>query len=139
MRQAARTNLADFPNVTIATPEELDRGAFDFILCSSVIEYVEDDGDFLRRLAALLAPRGRLLVTFPRRWGPLQVLNRWILKRFQADSYARYQQHTYTEKIVRRMAVDAGLRCEVLIPGVRLLPFLPAGIGEQVSVVMGKA
>jgi len=139
MRQAAQAALAGVLNVTVVAPEELEGGGFDFILCSSVIEYVDEDGDFLRRLAGALGPSGRLLITFPRRWGPLQMLNRWLLKHFQADSYARHQVHTYTESTIRRMAVNAGLRCEALVPGVRLWPFLPMGVGEQVNVVMGKA
>ncbi len=42
-------------------------GAFDMILMVDVLEYIEEDAVVLRRLRALLAPGGRLLLHVPRR------------------------------------------------------------------------
>lgn len=43
----------------------LRRGAFDAIVCSSVIEYVPDDAGLLLEMCALLKPGGRLVLSVP--------------------------------------------------------------------------
>lgn len=40
-------------------------GAADLVLCSEVLEHIEDDGAALDELARVLAPGGRLLITVP--------------------------------------------------------------------------
>lgn len=138
MRAAARSATAGLSNVTVLAPEELQGKNFDLILCSSVIEYVNEDTEFLRELGDLLAPGGRLLITFPNRWGPLQMFNRSMVQYVRADCYARYQAHVYTDKRINNMAAKAGLRCEAVVHGVGLWPFKLAGLSEQIFVVMGR-
>jgi SAM-dependent methyltransferase len=45
--------------------EVLRRGPFDLVLCTEVLEHVADWQTAFHNLAALLAPRGRLLITCP--------------------------------------------------------------------------
>jgi 2-polyprenyl-3-methyl-5-hydroxy-6-metoxy-1,4-benzoquinol methylase len=138
MRQAARAGLASFPNVTVLAPQELDSAGYDFILCSSVVEYVQEDAAFLRTLADLLQPAGVLLMTFPNRWGPLQMLSRYLLKHIQKDCYASYQAHVYRKSEVQGLAESAGLCCKKVVYEVGLW-FLPKlSLSEQIFVVMGK-
>jgi SAM-dependent methyltransferase len=80
------------------------------ILMSSVIEYIEDDGEMLRQCARLLAAGGHLLASFPNRrsiyWRLQRVLKRTPLF---AASASRHQQHQYDPGTVRDMARTAGL------------------------------
>lgn len=46
---------------------DLPNNAFDVVVCSSVIEYVEDDVTVLRLLVAALKPRGHLVISVPNR------------------------------------------------------------------------
>lgn len=138
MRQAAQAGLASFPNVRVLAPDELDNTRFDCILCSSVIEYVQEDAVFLRILGDLLAPDGKLLISFPNRWGPMQMLNRYLLKHLQEKCYARYQAHVYTKNAILRLAGEAGLHCKRVVyeVGIGCLPRFR--LSEQIFVVMGK-
>lgn len=43
----------------------LQRGPFDFVLCTEVLEHVADWGSAFANFAALLAPGGRMLITAP--------------------------------------------------------------------------
>ncbi len=47
--------------------DELPPEAFDAIVCSEVLEHIEDDGEALDRMVAALAPGGRLYLTVPLR------------------------------------------------------------------------
>jgi SAM-dependent methyltransferase len=46
-------------------PALIERGPFDFIICTEVLEHVADWAPAFRNLAQLLAPGGRLLATCP--------------------------------------------------------------------------
>lgn len=64
----ARTN--DCPDVVCAIDEPLpaallERGPFDFVLCTEVLEHVADWGAAFANLERLLGPGGRLLITAP--------------------------------------------------------------------------
>ncbi len=48
-----------------ASNTSFNAGSFDAVVCSSVIEYVEDDVGLVRALIESLKPRGRLLVSLP--------------------------------------------------------------------------
>jgi 2-polyprenyl-3-methyl-5-hydroxy-6-metoxy-1,4-benzoquinol methylase len=138
MRAVARQALAPYPTVTVMGPDDLASERFDFILCTSVIEYVQEDADFLKTLGNLLTPQGRLLISFPNRWGPLQLLSRYVLKHVQADSYVHYQVHTYTKKGIKQMAQTAGLRCDEMVYGVGIAPLQQTPVSEQIFAVMKK-
>ncbi len=92
--------------------EEIDElaGRVDVILMSSVIEYVDQDGEVLRQCARLLRSGGHLLVSFPNRrslyWGVQRRLRRTPLF---TRSDSRYQRHQYDPVIVGELARAAGL------------------------------
>lgn len=66
--QTLRRNLGiDRCVVADATRLPFKDGAFARAACSEVIEHVEDDGAVLMELARVLAPGGRLALTFPHR------------------------------------------------------------------------
>lgn len=53
-------------------------GHYDLVTAFDVVEHVEDDVNFLRRIRARLRPGGRLLVTVPAHpflWGPFDEMN----------------------------------------------------------------
>jgi SAM-dependent methyltransferase len=60
-------------NLTFAAPVEVtpDR-RFDLVIASEVLEHVADPADFLRQLAARVAPGGRLVLTVPNGYGAFE-------------------------------------------------------------------
>jgi len=97
-------------NVIFAEFESYDFGdrRFDLILSQHTLEHVPNPVSTLTKMAAVLAPRGRLIVSVPNlasrasRWfGP-----RWL--------FARTPQHLYlyTAPILERLLTQAGLRVE---------------------------
>ena len=56
--------------IDASLPPSLERGTFQFILCTEVLEHVPRWQEAFRNLADLLAPGGRLLVTTPHIWIP---------------------------------------------------------------------
>lgn len=73
----AREIAAEQPNLECVlddiTATGLQSGAFDLILCTEVIEHIEDSSHALSGLASLLAPGGRLILTTPQRYSPLEL------------------------------------------------------------------
>jgi SAM-dependent methyltransferase len=51
-------------------PAPLRGSSFDFIVCTEVLEHVADWSEAFANLAALLKPKGRLLITCPHIWVP---------------------------------------------------------------------
>lgn len=68
MIEKARRNLTDV-DVRLLKGElgtvELPRAGFDRVICTEVIEHVADPDQLLERMKGLLAPEGRLVITFP--------------------------------------------------------------------------
>jgi len=52
-------------------------GAFDAVLCSLSIEYLENPEDVIRETARVLKPAGFLLISFSNRWFPQKVTKLW--------------------------------------------------------------
>ena len=60
-------------NLTFATPAELAPDCrFELVIASEVLEHVAAPADFLRQLAARVAPGGRLVVTVPNGYGAFE-------------------------------------------------------------------
>jgi SAM-dependent methyltransferase len=55
------------------TNTRLETGAYDFILCTEVIEHIQNSPAALAGLARLLAPSGTLVLTTPQRYSPLEL------------------------------------------------------------------
>ena len=64
------------------------------MLCSSVLEYVDEYQEVLRQFRALLRDSGRLIVSVPNGHSWYRRAER-LLGRFRADSYLRHQRHVF--------------------------------------------
>ena len=86
-------------------------GSADLVVCSSVIEFVADDGLLLAQCARLLAPRGTLLISFPNReslWRRVEPRMR-RLPRLRRSALG-VQKHRYTLDEAAAALGRAGLR-----------------------------
>src|ERR1039458_7838875 len=64
-------------------------GPFDAVVCSSVMEYIEDDLGLLKRLIASLRPGGYLFVSVPHKanlFAPLEPLAHYIKLRLKGQT-----------------------------------------------------
>jgi 2-polyprenyl-3-methyl-5-hydroxy-6-metoxy-1,4-benzoquinol methylase len=138
MRALAEKRLVDHPSARILELAEVDRFGFDLVLCSSVIEYAEKDSEFLHNLITYLAPGGHLVISFPNRMGCLQLLQRHVLSRFDADSYVHLQRNTYTRRSIRRLLAAAGLELLHLDAPIGLPGLTALGLGELLFCVARK-
>ncbi len=73
----AREVVGQLSNVECRTDDitasELPAGAFDLVLCTEVIEHIADSPAALAGLQRLLSPDGRLVLSTPQRYSPLEV------------------------------------------------------------------
>ena len=58
--QAAKEGLGDKCHFELTLDSEFGRGLYDFVLAKDVIEHIQDDEQWLRRVAAALKPNGVL-------------------------------------------------------------------------------
>lgn len=58
------------------TRSELPAGAFDLVLCTEVIEHIADSQAALSGLCRLLSPEGRLVLSTPQRYSPLEICSK---------------------------------------------------------------
>ncbi len=75
-------------------------GPFDAVVCSSVLEYVENDLGLLNKLILSLRPGGCLFVSVPHRanvFAPLEPLAHYVKLRLrgQADGHLAHTRHRY--------------------------------------------
>jgi len=73
-------------------PDALPAGAFDAIVCSSVIEYADDPEKFLQKFAAALRPSGALIISFA---NSPSLSRSWYKLRYP-DHYRAARQHTWS-------------------------------------------
>jgi 2-polyprenyl-3-methyl-5-hydroxy-6-metoxy-1,4-benzoquinol methylase len=68
------------PNVTLARDDivhsRLPPESFDFVLCSEVVEHIPDSAAALCGMFKLLRPGGRLLLSTPQRFSPLELASK---------------------------------------------------------------
>lgn len=73
----AQKHAQSLPNLSCArddiTATQLPPASFDLILCTEVIEHIADSQAALRGLHQLLKPGGRLILSTPQRYSPLEV------------------------------------------------------------------
>jgi len=75
--QYAQQRVNELPNVQCAADDivssHLPAGEFDLVLCTEVIEHVADSVSALVGLRRLLSPDGRLVLSTPQRYSPLEI------------------------------------------------------------------
>ena len=73
----AQKHAESLPNLSCAcddiTQTKLPAASFDLILCTEVIEHIADSEAALRGLHRLLRPGGRLILSTPQRYSPLEL------------------------------------------------------------------
>lgn len=88
--------------------------AFDAVVCSSVLEYVEAPARALGELARVLRPAGRLIVSIPNRRAWLrraQKMAHWLTTRGGLEPRPRYiglSKHAYTPPTFARLLAASG-------------------------------
>lgn len=93
--QDARGLRLAFRGVAPSDTSGLDAQAFDTIVCSSVIEFVPDPADLLRRLGTLLRRDGRLLLSYANRTSAWRRYAQWRFGEHQA--HFACQRHVWHE------------------------------------------
>lgn len=86
-----------------------DAGSFGLLLCSSVLEYVDDLESVVRSFAMLAQPGATLLVSFPNRTAAYRHYER--VRRYfplRANSYLKYQRHVLSEHDARALLNQCG-------------------------------
>jgi 2-polyprenyl-3-methyl-5-hydroxy-6-metoxy-1,4-benzoquinol methylase len=86
------------------------RGAFDIVVASSVIEYIQDDFCTMQQMHEALRPGGVALVSFPNLHSRYRQLETVALRTplVARQSYLRFQKHRYDEGSARSLARRAG-------------------------------
>lgn len=108
---------ATFVAADLLAPNTLPAGAFDAVVCLSVLEHIADIDGAARALAAALAPGGTLVAGYP-------MVNRLMAAGFRAIGFANIEAHHVTPPV----AIDRALR-RVLDPVARkaIPPAVPVG------------
>ena len=83
--------------------------AFDFVLCSCVIEHIPDDAQFVRKIAMALKPGGKLLMMAPSVHSTTHKMSRRAPHLFHNDEDVGHL-HRYTTKSLAEMMQQAGLQ-----------------------------
>jgi len=80
-------NLRSNPDIKFAVVSDLERGfpfrpnSLDAVTACYFVEHIHDSEEFIRNVAGVLRPGGRLFLLFPCRYAPFAVINRMISHR----------------------------------------------------------
>jgi SAM-dependent methyltransferase len=88
-----------------------EAAAFDFVLCSHVVEHVPDDAAFVRQIALALKPGGVLVLLAPAQHSSLARISRLFTGRFAHDEQVGHLRR-YTLASLGKLAADASLTVE---------------------------
>ena len=111
---------------------------FDTVVAGELIEHLERPYDFLRALAELLAPGGRVVLSTP---NPVAFPTGWYeLVRSKRRFYERGHTYYFAPRWVERMLERCGYRLLRLRPvglwlPVGVVPWCPVGLSYQVVYV----
>lgn len=136
MLRITREKFKDDKKVNVLELEDIKLSKFDLIVCSSVIEYAENDRELLEMLYDKLNPNGILIITFPKKSGPLQVLNKYLFKYFDRYNYTNFQLHTYTAGNIKKLI--SGFDLEVKELYIQSIHFNIGLLGEMYFCVAEK-
>jgi 2-polyprenyl-3-methyl-5-hydroxy-6-metoxy-1,4-benzoquinol methylase len=138
MQDITRLKFHDCPNVVVADVSSLQKEDFDLLVCSSVVEYVDQPESFLESLTTYVRPGGVLLITFANQFAPLQLINRHILRRLKPRSYANVQKHSFSRSAIRRLCEDCRLEILSLTTPIGIPVVSRIGLGELYFLVAKK-
>jgi len=113
-------------------PEQL----FDLVICSEVIEHLENPRQLFRDLAALIRPGGWLVMTMPNQESYRSLLSLWVRGNhvsFTGDCYPAHITALLAEDL-RRIAAESGFeKPEIHFSGRGVLPKLTGISWQQLS------
>jgi 2-polyprenyl-3-methyl-5-hydroxy-6-metoxy-1,4-benzoquinol methylase len=138
MLDITRRKYAGFPHVAVSKPDQLSQSSFDLIICSSVVEYVEDPDTLVGVLLAYMCPGGLLLMTFSNCLGPLQLFGRHLLFRFKRDSHTNFARNFHSRRSILDLIQRHSLECLELGTPIGLPVFRALGLGELHFLVARK-
>lgn len=111
---------AEFRQIRDICETGLPDGAFDGVLCSSVLEYLAEPRAALVELRRLLKPNGLLLVSVPNAhpialW-PQVTMHRLTksLGRWRQNAFLDYSKHSFSESGFRHLLRECGFRVEAV-------------------------
>lgn len=100
--EAQKADNASFYQLDNITPDSLTN-RFDAIVCSSVIEYIEDDEAVLKLFSQWIKPGGTLLVSVPHSASLLGKLEDLLSKKHRDVHFCqkRYQEETFKNQLTQ--------------------------------------
>jgi SAM-dependent methyltransferase len=102
MRESGQASTCTFRVGDYRDPDEVTPGHYDLIVCSEVLEHVEDYRAIVANMYRALKPRGRLIVTVPYDMRKFSTLDRYAghLRRFDRDVLLRDLSAFRTTKLI---------------------------------------
>jgi len=132
-RLRGRVRNGELRLVDLRQADEIDTGIFDFVVCTEVIEHLNDDSQLMRLLARSCRPGGTLLLTTP---------SREFVHHFK-DDYPEFfvpvtgvedgghVRDGYTPDELSTLAEEAGFRAEEIVP---ISKFTTASLGAYLQI-----
>ena len=110
--------------------DALKDGAYDGVLCSSVVEYLDRPGALLKEVARILIPGGVLVISLPPTWSVVRVFQKGIrafMSMFGKDkfTYLSVSRLEISPRAIDRLLQEAGF---LVIRSTRFDPVLPRAL-----------
>ena len=112
MLDIARRNCrgANFIKSSLPLRDSSLRSRFDLVICSSVIEYVDDVHETMRDMCAMLRDKGILLVSLPNKVSLYRKVEKIVsLVKPSICAYLEMQKHLFTLPQAKQVISEAGL------------------------------
>jgi SAM-dependent methyltransferase len=94
-------DLKNNPDIKYAVVSDLERGfpfrpnSLDAVTACYFVEHIHDSEEFVRNVASVLRPGGRLFLLFPCRYAPFAVINRIISNRLTVKMLQRFVEGSH--------------------------------------------
>jgi ubiquinone/menaquinone biosynthesis C-methylase UbiE len=131
---ATMTSMVQFRQGDAQDLSWAEAGAFDGVLCSSVIEYVDDEDEVLRQIGRVLSHDGLLIASIPPRGSAVRMIQK-CLRRFMKPlgvnryGYLDVSRFEIDPRAAPTWFAKAGMRVE------RVSPFDPAAPNFVLTLV----
>jgi len=118
----------DFRLVPTIEKLDLPDASFDGVLCSSVLEYLENPEQCLKEFARVLRPGGALVISAPHRLSAIRALQAMALRltRGRWPGYLQFSRNAYTFRDFRHLLEKSGLSVQRMY---YYTPRLPPAVG----------